>query len=166
MRDPRTTNVGGAALIAAIEGASGADPALLRARLVALGDPGDVAREAFAASPRAAGQAPAPLLRLGDVDAFFGTLAASAGAKRKVEMVTQTLGRATPLEAKYLVKLLAGDLRIGLREGAVEDAIARLAAVEVGRVQWVNMLTGDIGETALLARHGRSPPRGCGCSIR
>jgi DNA ligase-1 len=154
MRDPRTTNVGGVALLTAIEGASGADPALLRARLVALGDPGDVAREAFAASPRAAGQA-APPLRLGDVDAFFGTLAASAGAKRKVEMVTQTLGRVTPLEAKYLVKLLAGDLRIGLREGAVEDAIARLAAVEVGRVQWVNMLTGDIGETALLARHGR-----------
>jgi ATP-dependent DNA ligase I len=62
---------------------------------------------------------------------------------------------ATPLEAKYIVKLLAGDLRIGLKEGAVEDAIARLFQTDVSKVQWVNMLIGDIGETALLARHGK-----------
>jgi DNA ligase-1 len=62
---------------------------------------------------------------------------------------------ATPLEAKYIVKLLAGDLRIGLKEGAVEDAIARLFQTNVSKVQWVNMLIGDIGETALLARLGR-----------
>jgi len=52
------------------------------------------------------------------------------------------------------VKILQGDLRIGLKEGAVEDAIARLASQTVARVQWANMLNGDIGETALLARRG------------
>jgi DNA ligase-1 len=62
---------------------------------------------------------------------------------------------ATPLEAKYIVKLLAGDLRIGLKEGAVEDAIARLFQTNVSKVQWVNMLIGDIGETALRARLGK-----------
>lgn len=62
---------------------------------------------------------------------------------------------ATPLEAKYIVKLLAGDLRIGLKEGAVEDALARLFQIDVSQVQWVNMLIGDIGETALLAREGK-----------
>ena len=36
------------------------------------------------------------------------------------------LQQASPLEAKYLVKLLAGDLRIGLKEGLVEDALARV----------------------------------------
>ncbi len=50
---------------------------------------------------------------------------------------------------------MTGDLRIGLREGAVEDAIARLAQQDVSRIQWVNMLTGDIGETAMLARHNQ-----------
>jgi DNA ligase-1 len=152
LRDQRTTNVGGAALVAAILAATGADEEALRVRLVALGDAGDAAEEAFAASPNA--ELP-PTLLLADVAAFLETLAATSGTKRKLALVTGFLRRAAPLEAKYIVKLLAGDLRIGLKEGAVEDALARLAGVPVGRVQWVNMLTGDIGETALLARHGR-----------
>ena len=152
LRDQRTTNVGGAALLAAILAVSGADETTLRERLVALGDAGDVAREAFDASPQAA---LAPVLIIPEIAAFLETLSATAGTKRKVEMVTGRLRGAAPLEAKYVVKLLAGDLRIGLKEGAVEDAVARLAAVTVGQVQWVNMLEGDIGQTALLARQGR-----------
>ncbi|HEY9402289.1 MAG TPA: ATP-dependent DNA ligase, partial [Pyrinomonadaceae bacterium] len=59
---------------------------------------------------------------------------------------------ATPLEAKYLVKLLVGDLRIGLKEGLVEDAVARAFGRGLAAVAQVNMLTGDIGETAVRAR--------------
>ena len=62
------------------------------------------------------------------------------------------LHRASPLEAKYLVKLLAGDLRIGLREGLVEDAIARVFGQSLADVAYANMLLGDIGETAARAR--------------
>ena len=152
LRDQRTTNVGGAALLAAIIAVSGADETTVRQRLVALGDAGDVAREVFDASAQAA---LVPVLTLSQIAAFLETLSATAGTKRKVELVTGLLREASPLEARYVVKLLAGDLRIGLKEGAVEDAVARLAAVTVGQVQWVNMLEGDIGETALLARRGR-----------
>ena len=152
LRDQRTTNVGGAALLAAIIAVSGADETTVRQRLVALGDAGDVAREVFDASAQAA---LVPVLTLSQIAAFLETLSATAGTKRKVELVTGLLREAAPLEAKYVVKLLAGDLRIGLKEGAVEDAVARLAAVTVGQVQWVNMLEGDIGATALLARRGR-----------
>ena len=152
LRDQRTTNVGGAALLAAILAATGADETHVRERLVALGDAGDVAREVFDASPQAA---LAPVLTLSQIAAFLEMLSATAGTKRKVELVAGLLRRTAPLEAKYVVKLLAGDLRIGLKEGAVEDAVARLAAVTVGQIQWVNMLEGDIGETALLARQGR-----------
>ena len=94
-------------------------------------------------------------LSIFEVREVFESLAATSGSKRKVEMVCELLRRASPLEAKYLVKLLAGDLRIGLKEGAVEDAVARAAGVEVAQVQWANMLLGDIGETALLARRER-----------
>ena len=152
LRDQRTTNVGGAALLAAIIAVSGADETTVRQRLVALGDAGDVAREVFDASAQAA---LVPVLTLSQIAAFLETLSATAGTKRKVELVTGLLREASPLEARYVVKLLAGDLRIGLKEGAVEDAVARLAAVTVGQVQWVNMLEGDIGATALLARRGR-----------
>jgi len=64
------------------------------------------------------------------------------------------LHRASPLEAKYLVKLLSGDLRIGLREGLVEDAIARVFGQSLADVAYANMLLGDIGETAARARAG------------
>ena len=152
LRDQRTTNVGGAALLAAIIAVSGADETTVRERLVALGDAGDVAFEVLAASPRAA---LAPVLTLPRIAGFLETLSATRGTKRKVEAVTSLLREATPPEAKYIVKLLGGDLRIGLKEGAVEDAVARLASVTVGQIQWVNMLEGDIGGTALLARQGR-----------
>ena len=151
LRDQRNTNIGTAALLLALLTVSGLEDTYLRERLVTLGDPGDVAQEAL-------GQAEnvhlAPTLMLTDVASALERLAATSGSKLKVEQVTQTLRLATPLEAKYYVKLLSGDLRIGLKEGAVEDAIARLAGVDVGRIQWVNMLTGDTGETALLARRG------------
>jgi len=62
--------------------------------------------------------------------------------------------KATPLEAKYLVKLLSGDLRIGLREGLVEDAIARTFKQALAEVSLANMLRGDIGEAATRARAG------------
>lgn len=152
LRDQRTTNVGGAALVAAILTASQCDQNWFGQRLVALGDLGEVAEEAFAQSGNTAR---APTLTLTEIGSFFETLAATAGTKNKQEIVLAELARATPIEAKFLVKLLVGDLRIGLQEGAVEDAIARWSMQPVGQVQWANMLVGDIGETALLARQGR-----------
>jgi DNA ligase-1 len=77
-----------------------------------------------------------------------------SGSRQKTAAVSDALKSLVPLEAKYFVKLLQGDLRIGLKEGAVEDAIARLSGSSVAEVQRANMLTGDIGETALLARRG------------
>ena len=150
--DQRTTNVGGAALFAAITGVTGFDRDTLYSRLVPLGDLGDLAHEAFTDAGRS-GDIESPLT-LAQVDSAFAQFAATAGSKLKIAQVTSLLGRASPLEARYLVKLLAGDLRVGLKEGSVEDALARLAGVKVAEVQWANMLTGDIGETALLSRRG------------
>jgi DNA ligase-1 len=153
LHDQRTTNVGGAALVTALLQATGIEEADLRRLIVARGEAGDVAGEVWANTPHLAARE--PRMTLADVAAFLETLAATAGTKSKTALIVEALGRAATPEAKYLVKLLQGDLRIGLREGAVEDALARLAGVSVEAVQRANMLTGDIGETALLARHGR-----------
>ena len=152
LHDGRTTSVGGSALMTALLGATAADETHLRTRLVARGDIGDVAEEAFAESPTLAART--PRLSLEEVATFLDTLAGQSGTGAKVALIVGILAQAAMLEAKYVLKLLQTDLRIGLREGAVEDALARVSEVGVGRIQWTNMLTGDIGETAVLARHG------------
>lgn len=151
MRDQRTTSVGGSALFAAIEAVSSMPQPEMGARLVRLGDIGDLTFEAFSESAQAS---ITPTLTLAGVAASMDALAALSGSKKKRDFTVELLRPATPLEAKYLVKMLSGDLRIGLLEGAVEDAVGRWAGVPVSQVQWANMLLGDIGETAVRARHG------------
>src|SRR6266699_1596248 len=62
--------------------------------------------------------------------------------------------RLTPREAKYIGKILTGDLRIGLRAGLVEEGIAKAFGAPLVDVSWASMLTGDLGEVAVLARRG------------
>src|SRR5438045_6537925 len=95
---------------------------------------------------------PIPLRTAQDV---FEHIASTRGSGQKTLLLRGLLARANPAEARYLVKLVMGDMRMGLRESLVEEALARMAGRRVEEVQWVNMLVGDIGETALLARHGR-----------
>lgn len=153
LRDQRTVNIGGAALLTAITTIANIEKSKYQERLVKLGDPGDVVFEVLSNNLKSK-QLPSTLT-LHHLFSKLEQLAALFGTKSKTSLVTELLRLATPLEAKYIVKLLAGDLRIGLKEGAVEDALARLFKVPVAKVQWVNMLTGDIGETAILARHQR-----------
>jgi DNA ligase 1 len=150
LKDARTTNVGGSILAEALSAATGFSLENLSPRYVRLGDGGDVAFEAVAEH----GRVNAPSLTLADTEALLARLSETRGAKRKQELLVEVLARATPLEAKYLVKLLTGDLRIGLREGLVEDAIARAFLQPLAEVAMANMLTGDIGEAAARARAG------------
>jgi ATP-dependent DNA ligase I len=149
LRDQRTTNVGGSALFSALSAVTGIDDDVLSATLVRRGDFGDAAEEVYRSLTERVAES---LLTIRDVAAAIDDLANTSGAKRKLEALKSLLKGRTPLEAKYMVKLLAGDLRIGLKEGAVEDAVARTFDVPADRLRWANMLTGDIGETALLAR--------------
>ncbi len=144
LRDGRVVNIGGAALLKAIAAVSEKSVDELRALLVTYGDIGDVA---LGVLPERASK-----LSLQNLSDFFETLATTGGAKAKLEVLTEILQNADALEAKYLVKILAGDLRIGLQEGAVEDSLARMTNNAVADVQRANMMLGDLGQTAILAR--------------
>src|SRR5438876_627436 len=148
LSDARTTNVGGSILSEAMTLATGASPESLGARYARWGDAGDVAFELFVeAKPENQ-----PSLTLAETEGVLAQLSLTRGKKAKTQILIAALSRATALEAKYLAKLLSGDLRIGLREGLVEDAIARAFEQPLSQVSKVNMLLGDIGETAIRAR--------------
>ena len=148
--DARTTNVGGRILSEAMVLATGVNPESLGPRYARWGDGGDVAFEIFVET-KPSNQ---PGLSLPATEELLARLSTTRGKNAKTQMLTQVLAQATPLEAKYLVKLLSGDLRIGLREGLVEDAIARAFKQPLADVSMANMLRGDIGEAALRARAG------------
>jgi len=103
---------------------------------------------------RAAGHAPSPETSptLPEVAAAFAEIEAVSGPARKSAVLRSLLERSDPLTAKYIVKVLGGDLRIGLREGLVEAAIARAFARSLDDVRWAGMLVGDVGRLAALAR--------------
>ncbi|HTG86016.1 MAG TPA: ATP-dependent DNA ligase [Pyrinomonadaceae bacterium] len=148
LSDARTTNVGGSIISAALSEATGFSPEDLYPRYVRLGDPGDLAEEIVKESR----QSFTPTITLAETESLIARLSETRGIRNKTALLTAVLHKATPLEAKYLVKLLSGDLRIGLREGLVEDAIARVFAQSLADVAYANMLLGDIGETATRAR--------------
>jgi Cft2 family RNA processing exonuclease len=82
---------------------------------------------------------------------FFDALHKARGPVAKTELLRSRLATLTAREDQYLVKILSGDLRIGLREGLVEEAIARAFEAPLDEVKEANMLLGDIGAAATLA---------------
>ena len=69
------------------------------------------------------------------------------GPAAKARPLPDLLARSDPLTAKYIVKVLSGELRIGLREGLLEAAIAQAFDRPLDDVKWAGMLTGDVGRT-------------------
>lgn len=149
LNDSRTTNVGGRIISDALTQATGFSMEELLPRYVRLGDAGEAAYE-LVKEARQGYQA--PLITLAETETLIAGLSATRGTKNKTGLLTALLRQATPLEAKYLVKLLVSDLRIGLKEGLLEDAIARAFGQPLAEVSHANMLLGDIGETAVRTR--------------
>ena len=143
-----TMQVGGSLLWRVVAELSGKDEAALTAAYRKHGDLGAVAREVL---EERSGQG----LELLAVAETFRQIAAARGPAAKTALVRDLLSRATPLEAKYIVKIMTGDLRIGLKESLVEEAIAKAYGGSLAELQRANMLLGDIGTTLRLAVDGK-----------
>jgi DNA ligase-1 len=74
--------------------------------------------------------------------------------REKLLAVRRLLANAHPLEGKYLARIMLEELRIGVGEGSVRDAIARAFAVDAGLVEHAIQALNDTGEVARLARLG------------
>ena len=95
-----------------------------------------------------------PPLVLRDVHDAFERIAATRGVAPKRQLLAALLARASAGEVRYLIKVMSGEPRIGLREGLLEDAIARAFGQDREAVGRAHMLGGDIGVTAVRAKRG------------
>ncbi|HKF18825.1 MAG TPA: ATP-dependent DNA ligase [Candidatus Dormibacteraeota bacterium] len=145
----RTLNLGWATIGRVVEHLSQRDPEELSALFLKHSDLGDWAFEALAARPYSGAG-----LSLAEVAAALDEIRVARTAAAKQDVLGRLLGRLNPLAAKYVVKVLGFELRIGLQEGLVEAAIAQAFDVPLEAVRRVHMLTGDVGETAVRCHAG------------
>ena len=94
-------------------------------------------------------------LTLPQVAEAFSSLAQQRGPAKKQALLEHTFQRLSALEAKYFIKIATGELRIGLKEILVEEAVAKAFEQTLPAVQRANMLLGDITDVLRLAVAGQ-----------
>jgi DNA ligase-1 len=146
--DLRTIQAGWAVIHRALMGATKLAEPEFRRISSSHGDAGKTALEALE------GRTNAEAFSLADSRALFESLHKTRGPLGKTELLQKRLARLSAREGQYVVKILTGDLRIGLREGLVEEAIAAAFSAPLDDVKEANMLLGDIGAAAVLASKG------------
>ena len=144
-REEKVTGVGGATIADAVVDATGRTHDEVWEPWPKYADPGDTIAESFPVDP-------ARDLTLSELAEFFDRLAVTQGATAKKDLLAGLFRKVDSQGARYIVKILTRELRIGLVEGLVESSIAKAFGRKLASVRQANMFTGDIGATALLAK--------------
>ena len=145
--DPRTLQVGWAVIYRALVAATKISETEFHRVAASHGDLGKTAFEVLGSRTRP------EAFSISDSLALFERLQSVRGPLAKTELLQKGFSSLSAREGEYVVKISTGDLRIGLREGLVEEAISRAFDVPLTQVKEANMLLGDIGATATLASH-------------
>ncbi|MBV9106581.1 MAG: ATP-dependent DNA ligase [Verrucomicrobia bacterium] len=142
----QTLQVGWAVIRKALMQASGLSETHFRNISAGYGDAGRIAYEVLLGRTRERE------ITIREVYERFSALQDAVGPVAKTAFLTDWLRIVGPECGSYIVRIMTGDLRIGLKEGLLEDAIAAAFGAHLEQVKEVNMLMGDIGETARLAQ--------------
>jgi DNA ligase-1 len=151
--DQRAVGLGGATIAGVVCKLAGMPPGALGEAYDRSSDLGKAVAEVVALRPDPPDPRQSPCLT--EVAAGYAAVVSATGPAAKGAAFADLLGRCDPLTAKYVVKILTGELRIGLREGLLEAAIAEAFGRPQAAVAMTLMLTGDTGETAVLAKEDR-----------
>ena len=143
--DPRLLQIGWAVIFRALQDATKIGDSEFHGIATKHGDAGKTAFEVLDGRT-----SPQPF-SIRESAELFQNLQHTRGPIAKATLLRQRFSILSAREGQYVVKILTGDLRIGLREGLVEEAISRAFDVSLEEVKQANMLLGDIGRTALLA---------------
>lgn len=155
--DPRDVNVGYSTICRALLEISGTSPMELQQTYLKYGDLGSAAQELLSKRKPKLQQLSKKELTVLDVKEKLEKLASISGEgsyDMKSAMIKGLLIGSSPLEAKYLIKILTSELRIGLVEGLVEEAIASAFGVKLDKVRSKLLVLNDVSEVALLAKRG------------
>jgi DNA ligase-1 len=148
--DGRVLNIGGSLLQKAVGQLAGASAEAMGAAYRRYGDFGAAAADLLY------GHAPdEAALTLEDVERGFAALAEARGPAAKLRLLLDLLRRAVPDEAKYLIKLATGDMRTGVKQSLVEEAIAEAWGAGAADVRRASMRLGSLPEVVRLAAEGR-----------
>lgn len=95
-----------------------------------------------------------PPLQIMDVYRTYEQIAETTGAgsrELKDALLLGLFSRATPVEAKYIAKHLTKEMRVGVSEGSLLDALARTMGLPGATIRRANQVAGDVGEVARAA---------------
>ncbi|MCB1231587.1 MAG: ATP-dependent DNA ligase, partial [Verrucomicrobiae bacterium] len=145
----RSAQVGWAVIRRALLQISGLNSAEYRALSASQADAGRTAHLALQGKTT-----PKKPWTLAEESAFFDELATARGPAAKQDLLVDHLSRHHHVDAGFVVRLLTSDLRIGLKEGLLEEALAEAFDTTLADIREAHMLTGDLGETARLAAAG------------
>jgi DNA ligase-1 len=147
--DPRKLNAGGALLTRAVKAVSGCSDAALTAAYRRHGDLGAAAFDLWPTKTE-----PSQIFTLPEVDTAFDAMAVASTTATRAALVEGLLRRADALEAKYLLKLMLGDMRIGVKQSLIEEAIAVASAADLVAVRHAVMLEADLSRAVQRAFAG------------
>ncbi|HEY3756567.1 MAG TPA: ATP-dependent DNA ligase [Opitutaceae bacterium] len=143
--DGRVLQLGWSVLKRAVLGITGVTEDDIRSAYRRFADTGDTLEALLA------GRTQPAVVTLAELEAFYAELSAARGPAAKLDLMQARFRTLAPAEAKYVVKIITGDLRVGLKEGLVEEAIAAAAGRTAEAVREANMLCGDIAAVARAA---------------
>ncbi|WAI02022.1 ATP-dependent DNA ligase [Methanogenium organophilum] len=152
---PQKIGIGPNSVYDAVAYVAGRDRRAVVAAVNRSGDPGRAVEELLAKKEQMSFFSES--LTLTEIGRDFTLLAATGGTKSQKEkdrVLRRLFGNASPLEGRYLARLLLGELRIGIGEGTMRDAIAGAFGVNPAAVEHAHQAANDLGEVALLARTG------------
>jgi DNA ligase 1 len=150
--DERTLGAGGALLFEAACRATGVSAEEIGQRARRAGDLGTAVGEALAMAGRDPDRTG---LRLEDAEKLAHELARSGSRADKLRAIGAALEACTPLEGRYLVRAILGEMRVGAKEGIAIDAIAKAFDRPLADVRRTAGLVVDVGELARLASEDR-----------
>lgn len=148
--DERTLGTGGALVWDACVSVSGASSSELGEVARRHGDLGSGMYEVMLAHGKTG-----PGLTIALAEETARMLADSSARAEKLVALTRALDACSPLEARYFVRAILGEMRVGAKEGIVEDAIAKAFGRPLADVRAAHGLVADVGELARLARADR-----------